>query len=100
MNELPVYRYIIVNRERKITMRYQGSFVPRVGDTIAIGELAVKVENVVIDSAQGSGDGVQHAVYIHVTETKLLDASNCDDLELSEFCDRMKQKKKQKPGIW
>ena len=94
MKDLPVYHFFVVNRHRKITMRYKGFFVPRVGDTFTIGELALKVEDVVIESAQDAGEGVQHALYVHVKETKMPDASDCDDLEQNEFCDRMKHKEK------
>jgi hypothetical protein len=95
MNALPTYHFFVVNRDKKTTLRYEGSFVPRVGDTIAIGELYLKVVDVIVDSAQASGVGVQHALYVHVKKTRMpFDVSACVDLELNEFCERMKEEKK------
>jgi hypothetical protein len=95
MKELPVYRFFLVNRDRKTRLRYDGSFVPRVGDTIAIGQFYLKVVDIIIESAQGSGTGVQHALHVHVKETKMpFDGSDSEELELNEFCNRMKGKEK------
>lgn len=91
MKELPIYRFFVVNRDRKTQLRYEGNFVPRVGDTIAIGKFYLKVVDVIVESGQGSGVGVQHSLYIHVKETKMpFDTSDSQELELNEFCDQMK----------
>jgi hypothetical protein len=93
MKELPTYHFFVVNRDRKITLRYSGLFVPRVGDTFAIGEFHLKVVDVIIESAQESGVGVQHALYVHVEEVKMpFDVSKREEVELNEFCERMKEK--------
>jgi hypothetical protein len=92
MKEMPVYHFFVVNRDRKATLRYEGSFVPRVGDIIAIGEFYLKVVDVVVDSIHDSGGGVQHALYVYIKETKgSFDAPDYEELELNDFCDRMKQ---------
>jgi len=94
VKELPIYYFFVVNRDRKTTLRYEGFFVPRVGDTIAIGKFCLKVVDVLVESAQNSGVGVQHALYVHVKETEMpFDASDCQELELNEFCDQMKGKR-------
>jgi len=93
MKELPTYYFFVVNRDRKIKLRYEGLFVPRVGDTIAIGEFYLKIVDVIVESAQNGGVGVQHSLYVHVKETMLpIDASECQELELNEFCEEMKEK--------
>lgn len=89
MKELPTYHFFIVNRDRKTRLRYEGLFVPRVGDTIAIGKLYLKVVDVIIETAQSSGVGVQHSLYVHVKESAMpFDAADCQDLELNEFSAR------------
>jgi hypothetical protein len=92
MKELPVYYFFIANRDRQAKLRYSGLFVPRVGDTIEIGGFYLKVVDVIVESAQSSGEGVQHALYVHVEETeKPFDASAYQKLELNDFFDQMKK---------
>lgn len=92
MKELPIYHFFIVNRDRRSKLRYSGLFVPRVGDTIELGGFYLKVVDVVVESAQNSGAGAQHSLYVHVEEGKqLLDASDYQELELNEFFSQMKR---------
>jgi hypothetical protein len=91
MSETPIFYFFVINRDRKTTLRYSGLFVPRVGDMIEIGGFYLKVVDVIIQSAQSSGEGVQHSLHVHVKEIKTpFDESRCEELELNEFCDRMK----------
>lgn len=70
MNVPPIRRYFVVNREQETCLRYTGTFVPRVGDTIVIGRTPLKVVDVVVESGQDDGAGVQHSLAIHVEGTK------------------------------
>ena len=91
MKELPLYYFFVVNRDSKTKLRYEGFFVPRVGDTIKIGKFYLKVVDVIVESAQSDGVGVQHALYVHVEETTMpFDADSCRELELSQFSAEMK----------
>lgn len=100
MKETPlhIYHYFVVNRDDKTTLRYQGFFIPRIGDTFMIGEYYLKVVDVIIETARMTGEGVQHALWVHVKKTKKpFDDGQCQELELNEFCDRMKPKAKPIP---
>ena len=93
------FHFFVVNRDRKTTLRYELSFVPRVGDTFEIGGFYLKVLDVVIVTAKFSGEGKLHSLYIHVKETKIPFDVECEELEFDDFCDRMKQQKPPRPRV-
>ena len=93
MKALPTHHFFIVNRNRKAVVRYEAPFLPRVGDTIAIEPHYLQVVDVVILSAKMDGGGAPHSVYVHTKECKRpFDSSSCEELELDELCQVMKQK--------
>ena len=94
MKEMPTWSFTVVNRTRKTKLRYQSSFVPRIGDTIEIGGVYLKVADVVYETAKFSDEGGVFTIYVHVTEIKnTFDLTGCEELEFDEFCERMKEKK-------
>jgi hypothetical protein len=88
----PTYNFFIVNRDRKTIVRYEGSIFPRIGDTFRIANWYLKVIDVVFETAQASGVAAAHSWYVHVEEVECpFDHEECEEVDLNEFCDRMKQ---------
>ena len=84
------YQFDLLNRDRGIRTRYTSTFVPRVGDKICIGDLYLKVVDVVMQSAQSDGAGVMHSLEVHVTKIDSLSISDDSELEVNEFCRKSK----------
>jgi hypothetical protein len=93
MKDLPACHFFVVNRDRKISLRYVARFIPRIGDTIVIGKDSLQVTDVVIETAQDNVAGIQHSLYVHVKEvTPIFGGDDYEELELNQFCERMKQR--------
>lgn len=87
----PSYYFLVINRDRRAILRYAATFVPRVGDTIEIGGFYLRVVDVIIESAQSSGEGAEHSIHVHVKETQMpFDESDCEKVDLQGLCERMK----------
>jgi hypothetical protein len=83
-------RFFLVNRDLGVRTRYRASFLPRVGDTIAVASLRLKVVDVVLDSVKAGDEGMEHTAQVHVSGAK----SNADerfvDVNFDDFCTRSK----------
>lgn len=87
----PIYNFFVIERDRKISLRYSSTFIPRVGDTIALGDHYLRVNDVLMDSAQYGGGGTEHSLRVYVSAApKFVVESDCEELELNEFCNRLK----------
>lgn len=88
-----MYLYFLIHDDGFQT-RYKSKFLPRIGDTICIGELYFRVNNMVMNTAKEHEGGTQHTLEVHVSSVDPI-ALSCDPyetevLELDEFCQRVK----------
>lgn len=90
MERLPTQYYYVLNRDRNVTLRFQGSLLPRVGDTIKIAGSYLKVVDVVIEFSQSDGAAAENSFCVHAEDRETpFDDSRCEELEIDEYVKRM-----------
>ena len=90
MERRPAQHYYVLNRDKNVTLRFQGSLLPRVGDTLKIADSYLKVVDVVIDFAQSDGAAAEHSLEVHAEEVEIpFDDSGTQELEIYEYVERV-----------
>lgn len=62
----PTHRLFLVNKAKNTSLRYSGSFVPRIGDIFRFGPLTMAVVDVVVAVAKSRDEAVQHSVWVYL----------------------------------
>jgi hypothetical protein len=91
MPTVTFFPFLVANLNRGIVVPYQSYFVPRVGDKISLGDSTLEVVDVVVESAQADGGGVQHNVCVHGKEVAApAHWTSFEYMDVNEYCRAVK----------